>query len=167
MHNVVRFVLQTTAYAAFAFAIGYLSFWPRYEYASPASATIKLSLSHATERVQPCVQLTPQQIAELAPNMRRSQSCERKRRPLLLELELDGDVVIELQAAPSGLWGDGPASVYERFDLVPGTHTITVRMRDSAQVDTWDYTHTEDVTLEAGRYLTITFRAENGGFRIR
>lgn len=167
MHDALRYILQAIAYAAFAFAVGYLSFWPRYDYASPASATVKLSLSHATERVEPCVQLTPQQIAELAPNMRRSQSCERKRVPLLLELDLDGEMVMQLQAAPSGLWGDGPASIYERFDLVPGTHAITVRLRDSAQVDTWDYTHTEDVVLEAGRYLTITFKAENGGFRIR
>ncbi len=167
MRKAVRYVLQAIAYAAFAFVVGYLSFWPRYDYASPESATVKLSLSHATERVKPCVQLTPQQIAELAPNMRRSQSCERKRVPLLIELEFDGDVMIQLQAEPSGLWGDGPASVYERFDMVPGTHRISVRMRDSAQADTWDYTHTEDVVLEAGRYLTITFKAENGGFRIR
>jgi hypothetical protein len=31
----------------------------------------------------------------------------------------------------------------------------------------WDYTHTEDVTLVAGRYLTVTFRAETGGFNFR
>jgi len=163
----LRYLLQAVAYTTFAFVIGYLSFWPRYNYASPDTAAVKLSLSHATERVAPCVQLTPQQIAALAPNMRRSQSCERQRLPLLLQLEVDGNITFELQSAPTGLWEDGPASVYERFELPPGAYTITVRMRDSARVDTWDYTHTEDVVLEAGRYLTITFRAENGGFRIR
>ena len=167
MGNAMRYLLQATAYVAFALIIGYLSFWPRYHYASPEMAAVKLSLSHATERVTACVKLTPQQIADLAPNMRRAEACERKRLPLLLELEVDGEVAKTLQAAPSGLWEDGPAAVYERFNLAPGAHTISVRLRDSARTDGWDYTHTEDVVLQAGRYLTITFKAENGGFRIR
>jgi len=167
VRNAMRYILQIVAYAAFAFVVGYLSFWPRYEYGSQDLATIKLSLSHATERVEPCVELTPQEIAELAPNMRRTEACERQRLPLQLELEVDGDIAFALQAAPTGLWEDGPASVYERFDLPAGEHQLTARLRDSARVDGWDYTHTEKVVLEAGRYLTITFKAENGGFRLR
>ena len=160
-------MLQALFYAAFAAVVGYLSFWPRYHYASADLATVKLSLSHATERVVPCVQLTPQEIAELPPNMRTQQSCERQRLPLILQLDVDGDTVLHVEAVPSGLWNDGPASVYERFDLAPGAHTITLRMRDSSRQDSWDYTHSENVVLEAGRYTTITFKAENGGFRIR
>ena len=167
MHNVLRFLLQLMAYAAFAVVVGYLSFWPKYQYASPDLAVIKLSLSHAAERVEPCVQLTPQQIAELAPNMRRTEACERKRLPLALELELDGEIVVQLQAEAAGLWEDGPASIYERFDVPPGSHHITARLRDSARTSGWDYTYNEDVELEAGRYLTITFKAETGGFAIR
>jgi hypothetical protein len=163
----LRFLLQVLFYTAFAVAVGYFSFWPTYQYAAPEIATVKLSLSHATERVVPCVTLTPQEVAELPPNMRRTQSCERQRLPLALELDVDGEQAYQLVAAPSGLWEDGPASVYERFDLEPGPHTITVRMRDTARDDGWDYTHTEDVLLRAGHYLTITFRAENGGFDFR
>ena len=167
MNSAIRYVLQVIIYAAFGFVVAYLSFWPKYEYASADLAAVKLSLSHATERVEECVQLTPQQIAELAPNMRHAQSCGSERLPLVLELDIDGETTVELRAEPSGLWNDGPASVYERFELPPGAHALTVRMRDSADVDAWDYTHTQDVVLAAGRYLTITFRAENGGFRIR
>jgi len=167
VRDAIRFSMQIAAYTAFAVVVGYLSFWPRYDYGSAELAAVKLSLSHPTERVEPCVELTPQQIAELAPNMRRTQACERQRLPLLLELEVDGEVAFSLKAAPTGLWEDGPASVYERFNLLPGAHSITVRLRDSARTEGWDYTHTEDVVLEAGRYRTITFKAENGGFRIR
>jgi hypothetical protein len=163
----LRFLLQVLFYTAFAVAVGYFSFWPTYQYAAPEIATVKLSLSHATERVVPCVTLTPQEVAELPPNMRRTQSCERQRLPLALELDVDGEQAYQLVAAPSGLWEDGPASVYERFDLEPGPHTITVRMRETARDSGWDYTHTEDVLLRAGHYLTITFRAENGGFEFR
>ncbi len=167
MINVLRYLLQVIAYAVFAIVVGYLSFWPRYQYASADVATIKLSLSHATERVVPCVELTPQQVAELAPNMQRTQSCERQRLPLILQLSIDGETTFEYEALPSGLWEDGPASIYQRFDLEPGAHTIMVRLRDTAREDGWDYTHTEDVTLIAGRYMTITFKAENGGFAFR
>ena len=167
MRNGLRYLLQLAAYAGFAVVIGYLSFWPKYHYASPEVAVIKLSLSHAAERVEPCVQLTPQQIAELAPNMRRTEACERQRLPLALELELDGKIIVQLQAEASGLWEDGPASIYERFDVPPGPHHVTARLRDSARTGGWDYTYSEDVNLEAGRYLTITFKAENGGFAIR
>jgi len=165
--NAMRYLLQFIMYAAFAVVVGYLSFWPRYQYASPELANVKLSLSHATERVVPCVTLSPEEVAKLAPNMRRTLSCERQRLPLILQLSVDGEIAFEDEVLPSGLWEDGPASIYERFDLAPGTHTITVQLRDTAREDGWDYTHSEDVTLVAGRYMTITFKAENGGFAFR
>lgn len=167
MRNVARVALQIALYAGFAFAVGYLSFWPKYQYASPDLAAVKVSLSHATNHVEPCVKLTPQQIAELAPNMRRSVLCERQRLPLILELDVDGNVALRVEALPSGMWGDGNASVYEGFDLPPGQHRITARLRDTARSDGWDYSYEGEVVFTAGRYRTITFKAEKGGFSIR
>ena len=46
-------------------------------------------------------------------------------------------------------------------------YTITARLRDSARIDGWDYEQSERVNLEPGRYFTITFRAETGGFGFR
>jgi hypothetical protein len=163
----MRYLVQIAAYTGFAVLVGYFSFWPRYQYASAEAATVKLSLSHATERVVPCVELTPKEVAALAPNMRRTHSCERQRLPLVVQLDVDGELAFETSAAPSGLWEDGPTFVYERFDLSAGAHSITVRLRDSAREDSWDYTHAEDVVLVAGRYLTITFKAGKGGFTIQ
>lgn len=167
MVDALRWPLRILAYAGFAVAIGYLSIRPRYDYAAADMAEIKLSLSHPAARVEPCVQLTPQEIAELPPNMRRTELCERERLPLIVELDMDDETVLEIVAPPSGVWNDGPASVYERFPVVPGPHRITARLRDSARQEGWDYTHTEDVVLEAGRYFTVTFKAETGGFHFR
>ena len=167
MRNVARAALQIVLYAGFAYAVGYLSFWHRYHYASPNVAAVKVSLSHAANHVKPCVKLTPQQIAELAPNMRRSVLCERQRLPLIFELDVDGNAALRIKALPSGLWGDGLSSVYERFDLPPGEHRIGTRIRDTARTDGWDYVYEEDVTFAAGRYRTITFKPEKGGFSIR
>lgn len=167
MLSVLRYGVQALAYTAFTLLLGYFSFWPRYEYAPADMAVLKVSLSHATERAKPCVQLSPAQIAELAPNMRRPELCERERLPLHLELDVDGRILLRREAAPSGLWEDGPASVYERLQLPPGPYRIAVRLRDSARSEGWDYTFSEDIVLQAGRYAAITFRAKNGGFSIR
>jgi hypothetical protein len=167
MLSALRIVLQAVTYAGFAAIVGYLSVAPAFDYADPGNATIKLSLSHAANRVKPCVRLTAEQIAELAPNMRRPEVCERARLPLFVELDIDGEIVASIEAPPSGLWNDGPASVYKRFEVEPGTHTITARLRDSGRSGGWDHTHSEDVTLVAGRYFTVTFRAETGGFSFR
>ena len=167
MNNILRYFCQVAAFVAFAFGVGYFSASPSYEYASAESAIIKLSLSHATDRVAPCVLLTPAEIAALAPNMRRTESCERERLPLTLELDVDGELILSVQASPTGLWGDGPASVYRRFDLPPGQYQLDARLRDTARAEGWDYTYTQDVNLVAGRYLTITFKPETGGFKIR
>jgi hypothetical protein len=167
MNKWARFSVQALAYAAFTVAVGYLSASPAYDYADASRAVVKLSLSHASGRVEPCVRLTAEEIARLAPNMRHTEQCGRERLPLTVELEIDGETVATIQAPPSGLWNDGPASVYERFEVEPGLHTVTGRLRDSNRSEGWDYTHTEDVTLVAGRYLTVTFRAETGGFSFR
>ena len=162
-----RILLQVVAYTAFAAVTGLLSASPAYNYADAGNATVKLSLSHAANRVKPCVRLTPEQIAALAPNMRRPEQCERERLPLTVELEIDGQIATRIVAPPSGLWNDGPASIYQRFEVAPGPHRIVARLRDSNRADGWDYVHAQDVTLPAGRYFTITFRAESGGFSFR
>ena len=158
---------QALLYGAFALCVGYFSVAPSYDYADPGVATIKLSLSHAANRVEECVKLTPQQINERAARGLPLNECGRERLPVTVELEIDGARALLVTAAPSGLWNDGPASVYERLDVAPGTHTVTVRLRDSARQQGWDYERSESVTLSPGRYFTISFRAETGGFGFR
>jgi hypothetical protein len=160
-------VVQVLLYAALAAFIGYFSVAPPYRYANPELASVKLSLSHAANRIKDCVRLTPDQINARARRGELLNECERERLPLSVEIEMDGEIVLTLTAAPSGLWNDGPASVYERFDVAAGKHTITARLRDSDRIAGWDYEHTESVELSPGRYFTIRFRAETGGFAFR
>ena len=160
-------IVQVILYAAFAVLVGYLSLSPGYRYADPELASIKVSLSHAADRVEECVKLTPQQINERALAGEPLNECARERLPLTLELDVDGERVLHVTATPSGLWNDGPSSVYERLSITPGPHTVTARLRDSARADGWDYEYSETVDLKAGRYFTITFRAETGGFAFR
>lgn len=159
--------VQLLLYAAFALVVGYFSVLPPYRYADPDSATVKVSLSHAGHRVKECVKLTLDEINARALRGEPLNECERERLPLTVELEVDGARVLHRVAAPSGLWNDGPASVYERIAVEPGRHTITARLRDTARTQGWDYEYSKTVDVVAGRYFTVTFRAETGGFAYR
>ena len=167
MPRVLRFAVQGLLYLGFAVFLGWLSASPAYQYEAADMAVVKLSLSHAAHRVKPCVRRTPEEMANLPPNMRIPELCERARLPLLVELDIDGRVLASVEAQPSGLWNDGPASIYERFAIRPGRRVLTARLRDTARSDGWDYTYSDTVTFEAGRYFTVTFRAETGGFEFR
>lgn len=160
-------VVQILLYGVFAVVVGYFSIAPTYRYAAPELGSIKLSLSHAADRVADCVKLTPDEINARARLGESLNECERERLPLMVEVDVDGKTVMRVTAEPSGLWSDGPASVYERMSVEAGPHTITARLRDSARETGWDHEHTEDVVLSPGRYFTIRFREENGGFTFR
>lgn len=167
MSKAPKVMVQVVSYGLFAALIAGLSAWPAYQYRSADVAIVKLSLSHAADRIMPCVVLTPKEVARLAPNMRQTERCERARLPLTVELDIDGQTLVSLQAPPSGLWSDGPASVYETIEVTPGAHTVTARLRDTTRTDGWDYSNSTHVVVETGRYLTVTFAAKNGGFSFR
>lgn len=99
--------------------------------------------------------------------MRTFERCERERLPLRVQLEIDDATVVDMEAEPSGIWNDGPASIYQRFEISPGPHRVTARLRDTARSDGWDYQLTQDMDFTAGRYVSITFQAEAGGFTFR
>ena len=160
-------VAQVLLYGVFAVLVGYFSIAPAYRYADPALASIKLSLSHAADRVSECVKLTLDEINARARRGESVNECERERLPLTVEVDVDGETVLSVTAEPSGLWSDGPASVYERIEIDAGRHTITARLRDSARETGWDHEYTENVVLPPGRYFTIRFREETGGFAFR
>lgn len=167
MRKPLHLVVQVIAYAVFAGAVAYFSQAPAYHYRSPDLAAVKVSISHATQHVEPCITLTPEEIAALAPNMRNTLSCARARQPLQMEVDVDGETVLQIDEPPSGLWSDGPAVVYQSFELPAGTHRIAVRLRDSGGTEDWDYSDAVVAELLPGRYFTIKFRPETGGFVFR
>lgn len=160
--------MQILAYAAFAAAVGYFSRAPSYAYADPENAVLKLSLSRATARVEPCVQLSPEEIAQLSPNMRRELQCERERRPLTLEVSLDGEPLVSIEQQPSGIWRDGQVSIYSSHVLRPGARRLRVQLAESGPGNgDWSETLDEQVVIEAGRYYTVTWRDEDGRLRFQ
>ncbi len=155
---------QATAYILFAAFLGIFSVAPSTTYLAADRAVIKLSFSHAGDRVGPCRRLTQEEIAALPANMRRSEECPRERLPLLVELELDGELATRRLLPPVGLHRDGASAVYLRFQVAAGKHRIVARLRDSARNEGFDYEREVEVELAPGQNFVVDFRAESGGF---
>lgn len=167
MSDIRRYLGQGLVYLATALALGYFSNAPAYVHFPPDQGQIKLSLVHGAQPKEPCRQLTAQELAELAPNMRKPKSCPRERSDLWIELLVDGETRYRAALPPTGLSGDGPARLYQKIPVATGRHHLVMRLRDTPRDEGYDYQHEAEVELRAKQVLVIDFRAETGGFLIR
>ncbi|UCH52717.1 MAG: hypothetical protein JSW09_08910 [Pseudomonadota bacterium] len=155
---------QLVAYAAFMAVIGYFAAAPAYSPFPSDQAQIKLSFRHTGPPKVECRRLTPEEIAKLAPNMRRAVDCPRERLPIAVEVELDGKILYAATLPPTGIWKDGSSKIYETFAVLPGRHTLTARLRDSRRAEGFDHTRREEIELRPRQNFVIEFRGDRGGF---
>lgn len=166
MAKAFRYLGQAAVYAAIAALLGSLASWPTYTHFPPDKALIKMSFAHGAEREGECRELSAEELAEKAANMRKARVCPRQRIPITVELRLDGEVLYRARRPPTGLSGDGPSRVYERFAVVPGRHRIVMGLRDSDRDEGFDYRREAEIEIGPGEVLAIGFRAETGGFTL-
>jgi hypothetical protein len=160
---VARYAAQGVLYAAFVAAVGYFSSAPAYRHIAPDEALVRLSFSHAAQRIEPCHERTPEELAKLPPNMRAQRVCPRERADVTVELEMDGTLLYRVVAPPSGLGRDGAATVYRRHVIGAGPHRFVARLADDAQGG-FKYAAEREIEIGAGRALLIDFNAAAGGF---
>lgn len=163
----LRYLGQGAIYLVFIVCLGFFADRPALTRFPPDMALLKLSFSHGGQPKAPCRQLSREELAKLAPNMRRAIKCERERLPLLFELEVDGELLYRANLEPTGLARDGRSRVYQRFIVAPGRHELVARLRDSDRTDGFDYEGREEVDLAAQQSLAIDFHSETGGFVFR
>jgi len=166
MKQALRIAAQLALYVPLMALIGYFSTEPRFAVIGEDEALVRLSFIHAAERKEPCRERSPEELAKLPPNMRAPLECPRERSPLLVELEVDGKLVLRREVAPSGLQRDGNATVYHRLPLPAGKHRLVARLRDRPGED-FNYVKDETVELAPGGALLIDFVAAKGGFLFR
>lgn len=167
MTSVLRWTGQVAAYALTAAILGTFADSPRYEHMPLDQALIKLAFAHGAVRNEGCRQRSPEELKALAPNMRRQVVCPRTRVPVLVELELDGRILHRASLPPTGLSGDGPSRIYQRFAVAPGRHRVVARLNDSGRASGFDYERAAEVELKPGQSFAIDFRAEAGGLVFR
>ena len=159
-----RYAGQAVAYAAFAALLGYFATAPAYSPIEPDAAVLKLSFIHVGQRKVECRKMSPDEIARLPPNMRLTLDCPRERLPVLVELELDGKLLLRREIKASGLSHDRASSIYQKFVVPPGRHVVSARLRDSARTEGFDYARSTEVEFRPRQNFVGDFRAEAGGF---
>lgn len=167
MAKSLRYLGQAVVYLGTAVLLGVLSHAPAYRHFPADRAQLKVSLVHSAARKEECRRLSAEEIAKLAPNMRKPLSCARERLPLRLEVVLDGQVLIRETFQATGLSQDGPARIYRRFVVAPGIHRLRLGLSDTARTEGFDYLYDREVELRAVQNLVVDFRPESGGFILR
>jgi hypothetical protein len=156
--RVTAMIGQVLLYLVFAGSIALLSRWPVYHQLGDDQALIKLSIVHEGQRLKPCEQRTPEELARLPPNMRAPSVCPRERAPLTVEVDLDGKLAFRQTAQPAGLARDGRASLYGRLTTNAGSHHVAVRLRDRAGEEGFDYQREATIQLRPAQILVIDFQ---------
>lgn len=152
------------AVLAFVFAgVAALSDRPRHRSLPESVGVLTLSFSHGADRKAACRKATPEELAALPPNMRRPEICPRARPSIRVEFDVNGDRFFEADVPPSGIAGDGPSRVHQRFVLPTGNHNVAVRMRDRAG-ETFDWEALRSLEIDTADHRVIDFRADAGGF---
>ncbi len=163
MNRALNWTGQALLYGSFALALGVFSRWPVYHPLADDVAQVKVSFIHHGTRLAECRNYTAEELARLAPNMRRATQCERERSPVHIEVDVDGRNVVQQAVAPAGLSRDGASTFYRRLDLPAGQHRIAVRLSDGSNARARSYQREETVDLKPAQVLVIDFNADKGG----
>jgi len=167
MTRALRLLGQFVVIAALFAGVAWLSDRPTYRQIPEGTGVMMLSFVHSADRRGECRRLSPEEIAKLPPNMRRVQDCPRARRPIYVELDLDGRNVYRASLPPTGIAGDGPSRVYQRFVLPARKYDIAVRMRDTARAEGFDHERHDKIDFAPDQLFVIDYRPESGEFIFR
>jgi hypothetical protein len=167
MIRALRLLGQFVVIAALFAGVAWLSDRPTYRQIPEGTGVMMLSFVHSADRRGECRRLSPEEIAKLPPNMRRVQDCPRVRRPIYVELDLDGRNVYRASLPPTGIAGDGPSRVYQRFVLPARKYDIAVRMRDTARAEGFDHERHDKIDFAPDQLFVIDYQPERGEFIFR
>ena len=167
MIRALRFAGGFIVIAALFAAVAWLSDRPFYRQIPEGAAVMVLTFVHGADRRGECRRLSPEEIAKLPPNMRRVQDCPRGRRSIYVELDVDGQNVYRATLPPTGIAGDGPSRVYQRFVLPARKYDVAVRMRDTARPDGFDHERRDAIEVAPDQLFVIDYRPESGEFIFR
>lgn len=155
-------VLGTALSLVVVLATAALSAWPDWQSLPEDHALLRLSFSVSGARS--CRDRTEEELAALPRNMRQDQICERRRAPVRVELDLDGQTVLAEDLPPGGLSGSGPSRIYHRFELPAGSYDIALRLRTDPADPGFAATAARQVTLAPGQNMAIDYDAGRGVF---
>lgn len=163
MKEALKMAARFAVLALVFMGVAALSNRPLHRSLPEGTGMLTLSFSHGADRRAACRKATQEELAKLPPNMRRPEICPRGRPPISVEFDINGKRMFEAEVPPSGIAGDGPSRVHQRFVLPAGSYDVAVRMRERREGEfAWHAERT--IRLEPGASRVIDFRAAAGGF---
>ncbi|HET9700973.1 MAG TPA: hypothetical protein VFP70_08645 [Burkholderiales bacterium] len=167
MADAARLAGQVLAFLLFALAIGAFSQWPPLRPAGEGEALVRLAMTVPGRLKGECRRLTDQELARLAPNMRRPLDCPRERLPVRIRLEVDGILLREEVIQPSGFARDGAANAYWTLQVPAGRHVLRALVSDDAGDRARALEREGTLELKPGAVVTVDFDRERGGILFR
>jgi hypothetical protein len=146
----LQFAGQALAWTFFAGITGVFAQWPAYAPLPAGHGELKLSMAHLTERLEPCVQLSQEELLALPPNMRVAERCERARAYAVLELLLDGEPLLDTRVRPVGLARGGRTYLQAHWHLPAGNYFLELRLRDTPRDEGFDKLQNFELKLTPG-----------------
>ena len=146
---------QAVAWILFAAVTGAFAQWPVYSPLPPGHGELKLSMAHLTERVEPCVKYTSEEIAALPPNMRVPEKCPRARVHAIVQLLVDDEPLLDAAVRPVGLARGGRTYLQAHWGLPAGAYTLEFRIRDTPRDEGFDQVQHFALSLAAGESVLL------------
>jgi len=158
----IRYLLQAFNYSIFMGLIWYFATAPSIRIIAADEAMITIAFAHAGELREPCRKLSSEELAKLAPNMRKLEDCPRERSPVRIESFLDGEPLYSESLPPPGLFGDGGVDVYYSGKVAAGTHQLVINMNDSVRIEGFNHSLEQQVTIDPAKILLVSFDRRYG-----
>lgn len=164
MTTAARYLGQGVFYLLFIAFIGFFSTRPSFTNMQADEALIKFTFAHPGERLIPCEQIKPEDLAKLQPQKRYKMVCSRERAPLQVEFVVDDRMIYQAEIPAKGLKHDLPSPIYQRLTIPAGRHHLIVRMRDNIHDEGFTYVAEKTVTFAPLQVLVIDFDENNKEF---
>jgi hypothetical protein len=146
---------QVLAWGLFVVLTGVFAQWPRYSTLPEGHGELKLSMAHLTERLEPCVELSPEELAALPPNMRVAERCPRARAHAVLGLRVDGELLLTEAVRPTGLAKGGRTYLQGNWSLPAGDYALELFLRDTPREEGFDKVQHFTLSLAAGESVLL------------
>ena len=142
--------------------VGLLSLGPYRSALSPEPRLV-VSLKHPGQVGEDCRAVSAEEQAAMPIHMRRAEVCERRRADVRIQVDVDGERVLDATYEPAGLWGDGNSIAIERLVLTEGEHEGSARLADGLDPEDWGWESTQTLVFDARERHILQF-GRNDGF---
>jgi hypothetical protein len=130
--------------------------------ALPGDSQVRLALAHRGQLMAEAGSLPPEVADRLPPGVDPAAVLGGERFPVQLQLEVDGERVLERSYRPGGLRREGSVYALETWWLRPGQHALLVRLMDDGAG--WRTAFAGTVALEPGQALVLVYDAARAAF---